>query len=141
MTENWSALVALQRATHVTLDAVTDELGELRLGPAELNVLANLADGAPRTASELAAAVGSRATTMTSVLDRLEDRRLLTRRAHPADRRALHIQLTAEGRRTATAVRRAFARVETRALSALPPSTVAAFKRALDALIGDDRAH
>lgn len=140
MADDWSALLALQRATHMTFAAVADELGDLKLGAAELNVLANLAAGEPRTASELATAVGSRPTTMTSVLDRLERRRLIRRRQHPADRRALRIELTADGRRTATTVRRAFGRVETRALSALPPTTVAALQRGLHALAGDDHA-
>lgn len=130
-------LLRLQRATHVTLDAAAAELGDLRLGAAEMNVLANLADGTARTASELASAVGSRPTTMTSVLDRLEQRRLITRRADPADRRAIRIQLTAEGRRLGAAVRRAFRRVETRVLGRLPAATVAAFEEALAAMTGD----
>jgi MarR family transcriptional regulator, organic hydroperoxide resistance regulator len=134
--EVWSPLLALQRATHVTLDAAADQLAELRLGAAEMNVLANLADGAARTASELAKAVGSRPTTMTSVLDRLEARGLLARRAHPRDRRALQIELTAEGRRAAAAVRRAFRSVEQRALKGLSPAAVDAFKQVLDALAG-----
>lgn len=135
--EGWSALLALQRATHVTLDAVAAELVELDLGAAESNVLANLAAGGSRTISELAAAVGSRATTMTSVLDRLERRGLITRRAVPQDRRAVRIELTASGRRTAAVVRRAFRRVEARAFGQLPPRTVAALREALDAIAGE----
>jgi MarR family transcriptional regulator, organic hydroperoxide resistance regulator len=134
--DGWSALLALQRATHVTLDAAADELADLRLGAVELNVLANLADGTPRTASELAKAVGSRPTTMTSVLDRLEARGLLARHAHPRDRRALQIGLTANGRRTAAAVQRAFRTVERRALAGFSPAALDTFKRVLDALAG-----
>jgi DNA-binding MarR family transcriptional regulator len=130
-------LLALQRATHVTLAAVAEELADLHLGAAELNVLANLVPGETWTASELAAAAGSRPTTMTSVLDRLEARRLIRRRPHPADRRALRIELTADGRRAATAVRNAFIRVETRALAGLPVASVVGLRRALSALAGD----
>jgi MarR family transcriptional regulator, organic hydroperoxide resistance regulator len=134
--DGWSALLALQRATHVTLEAVTEEIAGLKLGAAETNVLANLAVGGGRTISELSAAVGSRATTMTSVLDRLERRGLIARSPVPHDRRAIRIELTPDGRRAATAVRRAFRRVEKRALGDLPAQTLSALREALDALTG-----
>jgi DNA-binding MarR family transcriptional regulator len=127
-------VLALQRATHATLDALAAELAELGLGPAELNVLANLGDGRPRTVSDLAAAVGSRPTTMTSVLDRLERRGHLIRTTHPEDRRALVITLTTRGRRAATAVRRAVRRIEQRALGELSAETSDVLRAALDAL-------
>jgi MarR family transcriptional regulator, organic hydroperoxide resistance regulator len=125
-------LLALQRATHATLDAIDAELADLAIGAAEANVLATLADGSPRTPSELAAQVGSRTTTMTSVLDRLEQRRFIRRGPHPTDRRAIQIELTAAGRRAATTTRAAFRRAEARALAGLPASTVAALRTALD---------
>ncbi len=74
-----SVLLALQRATHVTLHALSRELASLGLTAAEINALANLADGRARTVSELGAATGSRPTTVTSVLDRLEQRGHITR--------------------------------------------------------------
>src|ERR1700759_4566115 len=60
-----SALLALQRATHATLSALSRELAALRLTPAEINALANLADGRARTVSELGLATGTRPTTLT----------------------------------------------------------------------------
>lgn len=129
---NGSTLLALQRATHATLDAIADELADASISAAEANVLATLADGTPRTPSELAAQVGSRTTTMTSVLDRLERRGFVKRGRHPADRRAIQIELTASGRRAATATRAAFRRAEARALAGLPASTIAALRTALD---------
>ncbi|HEY4024026.1 MAG TPA: MarR family transcriptional regulator, partial [Pseudonocardiaceae bacterium] len=69
-----SALLALQRATHASLHRLTSELTDLNLTAAEINALANLADGRPRIVSQLAAEVGSRPSTLTSVLDRLEGR-------------------------------------------------------------------
>jgi MarR family transcriptional regulator, organic hydroperoxide resistance regulator len=127
-----SILLAVQRATHATLDAIADELGDRSLGPAEANVLATLSDGAPRTPSELAVQVGSRATTMTSVLDRLEARGLIGRGRHPVDRRAIQIELTAAGRKAAAMTREAFRRVAERALADLPESTLASLRAALD---------
>jgi DNA-binding MarR family transcriptional regulator len=135
-----SVLLALQRATHATLHAISGHLGDTALGPAEANVLATLADGAPRTPSELAAEVGSRPTTMTSILDRLEGRELIARRRHPADRRALQIELTAPGRSAAAATRAAFQHVEERALQDLSASTITALRTALDRMAEVERA-
>jgi DNA-binding MarR family transcriptional regulator len=127
-----STLLALQRATHATLDAIAEQLGDASLGPTEANVLATLADKTPRTPSTLAAAIGRRTTTMTSVLDRLEARGLIARARHPDDRRAIRIELTASGRKAAHAAREALRRVEERALAGLPAAKVAALRAALD---------
>ena len=79
----WSALLALQRATHATLQVLSAELADLDLTASEINALANLADGRGRTVSELGAAAGTRPTTLTSVLDRLERRGYITRGPAP----------------------------------------------------------
>src|SRR6185436_4010292 len=50
------------------------------------------------TMSELAAALRVRLSTITGVIDQLEDRKLVERIDHPEDRRSLHVQLTTEGR-------------------------------------------
>ncbi len=130
----WSALLALQRATHSTLHVLAAELVDLDLTPSEINALANLADGQGRTVSELGAAVGARPTTLTSVLDRLERRGHITRGTRPGDRRAVLIELTPSGRLTATTIRQALADLERRALGDLPADTIAALRTALQAL-------
>lgn len=126
-----SVLLALQRVTHVSLDALAAELAELGLPASEINVLANLGDGEARTVSRLATDVGSRPTTMTTILDRLESRGWIERTPHPSDRRSLVVELTPDGRRIARTVRRAFARVESRALAGLSPTRLAALRSAL----------
>ena len=126
----WSALLALQRATHATLQVLAAELVDLDLTASEINALANLADGRGRTASELGAAVGARPTTLTSVLDRLERRGHITRGARPGDRRAVLIELTPSGRQTAATIRRAVARLEHRALGGLPAEVITALLQA-----------
>jgi MarR family transcriptional regulator, organic hydroperoxide resistance regulator len=126
-----SILLALQRATHVSLDALATELAELGVPASELNVLANLGDGDGRTVSQLIADVGSRPTTMTTILDRLETRGWLARNPHPSDRRSFVVELTPEGRRIARTVRRGVARVEARALAGLSPTRLAALRGAL----------
>ena len=130
----WSALLALQRATHATLQVLSAELVDLDLTASEVNALANLADGRGRTVSELGAAAGTRPTTLTSVLDRLERRGHITRGSRPGDRRAVLIELTSSGQRAATTIRQAIAGLEHRALDGLPPDAVAGLRAALQAL-------
>lgn len=132
--EHWSPLLALQRATHATLQVLAAELVDLDLTASEINVLANLADGRARTVSQLGADVGSRPTTLTSVLDRLERRGHITRGVRAGDRRVVLIELTASGRATARAITDAIAALEQRALGALPPDTLAGLRAGLDAL-------
>ncbi|MDL9980728.1 MarR family winged helix-turn-helix transcriptional regulator [Microbacterium sp. ASV49] len=130
-----SALLALQRATHATLHLITTELVDLDLTASEINALANLADGRGRTVSELAAAVGARPTTLTSVLDRLERRDHITRTTRANDRRSVLIELTGSGRAAAAVVAQTLADVESRALAGLPAGAIAGFHSVLDALI------
>jgi MarR family transcriptional regulator, organic hydroperoxide resistance regulator len=128
-----SLLLTLQRATHATLAVLAAELSELGLTSSEINVLANLADGRRRTVSALGAAVGSKPTTLTSVLDRLERRGHIVRDAHPDDRRALVVELTPSGSTVAATVRAAVGRVEEMAVWNLPDDAVAGARAVLDA--------
>ena len=132
--ENELLLVVLQRATHVTLQVLGTELAELGLSASELNVLANLADGQARTVSELGVAAGVRPTTLTGVLDRLEQKGHITRAARPGDRRAVEIALTEVGMKSAGQVQRAFAAVEERALAGMSEGALNQARRVLTAL-------
>ncbi len=105
----------------------------------EINALGNLADGQSRTVSQVAALIGARPTTLTSVLDRLDKRELITRVTRAGDRRSVLIELTDTGRATADAIRRTLADLESRTLGDLPPEVVAGFYTVLDALIEDNR--
>ncbi len=130
----WSALLALQRATHATLQVLATELADLDLTASEINALANLADGRGRTVSELGAAAGARPTTLTSVLDRLERRGHISRGSLPGDRRAVLIELTPSGRVIAATIRRAVTDLERRALAGLSADALAGLRVALQAL-------
>ena len=67
----------------------------------------------------------------TSVLDTLERRGLILRRAHPDDRRKLVIELTSEGRRVIDRGLPGAHRLETRVMSVLSPSERTRFLRLL----------
>jgi DNA-binding MarR family transcriptional regulator len=127
-------LLALQRATHATLQVLSAVLVDLDLTASEINVLANLADGQGRTVSELCAASGTRPTTLTSVLDRLERRGHITRGTRPGDRRAVLVELTPSGRLAAATIRQAIADLEHRALDSLSADAIAHLRAALQAL-------
>jgi MarR family transcriptional regulator, organic hydroperoxide resistance regulator len=131
---NESVLLELQRATHATLHILTSRLSDVDLTASEINALGNLADGVGRTVSELGTAIGTRPATLTGILDRLERRGLITRGPRPGDRRAVHIELTAEGERTAALVRRTLRDVEKRALIGLPADAIAGARAVLRAL-------
>jgi DNA-binding MarR family transcriptional regulator len=130
-----SVLLTLQRATHATLQLIAAELVDLDLTASEVNALANLADGQGRTVSQLGAAVGTRPTTLTSVLDRLERRGHITRGTRAGDRRSVLIELTESGRATAALISQTLADLESRALDGLPAEARAGFLSVADALI------
>jgi DNA-binding MarR family transcriptional regulator len=127
-------ITALHRATHVTLEVLAARLARLDLTGSEQNVLAVLADRRPRAVGELATATGTKPTTLTSVLDRLERKGLLVREPDRADRRSFRILLTAAGRRIASAVETAVREVERTALSAASPEDIAGFRAVARAL-------
>ncbi len=60
----------------------------------------------PCQVGELHRIFGFRRSTLTSMLDRLEKRRLITRRLHPQDRRSFLIQVTPAGKRMSVKIER-----------------------------------
>jgi DNA-binding MarR family transcriptional regulator len=128
------ALLALQRATHRTLQALAASLAELDLTASEINTLANLADDRGRTVRQLSLDTGTRGTTLTGVLDRLERRGYLTREPNAADRRSFRIALTESGRGVARRVREAVADVERTALAGVSPRQLDGYRAVLAAL-------
>src|ERR671933_769161 len=97
-------VLQLHRSTHLVLARVDDELRGAGLTAAEANLLAAFEGETRRSLADLGAATGSRRSTLTSVVDRLERRGLAERALNPADRRTFTIVLTAAGRRAARRV-------------------------------------
>ncbi|QIS16391.1 MarR family winged helix-turn-helix transcriptional regulator [Nocardia arthritidis] len=128
-------LLALQRATHATMQELSAAVVDLDVTDSEANALANLTDGG-RTVSELGAGIGIRPTTLTGVLDRLERKGLITRGIRRGDRRAVLIELTPAGAAAAADVRQAMAELETRLLEGLSVRTIDEARRVLKALTG-----
>jgi len=127
-------VLALHRATHHTLHALSTALAGLNLTAAEINVLGNLADAGVHSVRELSDRTGTRASTLTGVLDRLESRGYLTRELDTADRRAFRLPLTEAGQAVAARVHTAVADLERSALSGLRPDQIAGFHAVITAL-------
>jgi MarR family transcriptional regulator, organic hydroperoxide resistance regulator len=127
-------VLALQRTTHCTLHALGAALADLHLGAAEINVLANLAGRGALNVRELSAETGTRASTLTGVLDRLESRGYLSRELDAADRRSFRLPLTDTGQAAAERVRAAVADIERDALAGLSATQIAGFHAVITAL-------
>jgi len=127
-------VLTLHRTTHHTLHVLSSALAELNLSAAEINALANLADRGALNVLELSAETGTRASTLTGVLDRLENRGYLTRELDPTDRRSFRLPLTEAGRPVAERVRAAVADLERDALARLSATQIAGFHAVITAL-------
>ena len=127
-------MLALQRATHRTLQALSSSLAVLSLSAAEINVLANLGEGGTVSVRQLSERAGTRASTLTGLLDRLENRGYLVREVDPADRRSFRLPLTETGQAVATRVLAAIADLERDALSRLDATQLAGYHAVVTAL-------
>ena len=127
-------MLALQRATHRTLYTLTATLADLSLSAAEINALANLGEGGTLNVRQLSERTGTRASTLTGLLDRLENRGYLTREQDPGDRRSFRLPLTETGQAVATRVLTAIADLERDALSRLSADQIAGYHAVITAL-------
>jgi|HubBroStandDraft_1064217.scaffolds.fasta_scaffold646599_2 DNA-binding MarR family transcriptional regulator len=122
-----AVIPALQQATHATLHALAVRLESLGLTGSEQNVLAAFGGDRARAAGELAAATGTKASTLTSVLDRLERKGHAARDVDYSDRRSVIISLTPAGRRASEAVQSAMISLERSALAGVSRQQLAGF--------------
>jgi MarR family transcriptional regulator for hemolysin len=87
-----------------------------------------------RTQQELARAVGIEGATLTRHLDALEDAGLVERLAHPSDRRATQVELTAEGEGTFQRLRRAAGAFDRQLRAGFSDAELAELRRFLERL-------
>ena len=125
----------MQRAAHHTAHALGGALSDLNLTAAEINVVANLADRGALNVRELSAETGTRSSTLTGVLDRLENRGYLSRELDPTDRRSFRLPLTEAGQAIAARVQAAVTDLERDALAGLSAAQIAGFHAVINALL------
>lgn len=92
--EAWDLLQSLLESTRARIPAVA---AELELSTAQCEVLRRLPPRRPLTMGELARSLACDASNVTGLVDRLESRGLVERRASRRDRRVKVIALTREG--------------------------------------------
>ncbi len=127
-------MLALQRATHHTLHALSAALADLNLSAAEINALANLGEGGTLSVRQLSERTGTRASTLTGLLDRLENRGYLVRELDPSDRRSFRLPLTDLGQEVAARALTAVADLEREALARLDATWLAGYHAVITAL-------
>ena len=79
----------LHKATHQVGLYIHRELSELGISQAEAHVLSHLSMRGPCSIADVHHSFGHRRSTLTSILNRLEDQGLIAREVHPDDRRSL----------------------------------------------------
>jgi len=122
-----AVIPALQQATHATLHTLAVRLESLGLTASEQNVLAAFTGDRTRAVGELAAATGTKASTLTSVLDRLERKGHAARDVDYSDRRSVIISLTPAGLQASEAVQSAMIWLERSALAGVSRQQLAGF--------------
>lgn len=109
-------VIELQRATHAAGVRLETLLADAGVSQGEAHVLALLADGAKHTVGELQRGLAHRPSTLSGILDRLEQRKLVRRTLNDADRRSFLVTLTRSGRAAARSVVEALQAVEDQAV-------------------------
>ena len=106
----------------------------LEISVIEWYVLRSLYDQDGQRPSDLARVVGRPPTSFTPILDEIEAKGLIERRASPSDRRSVHIHLTEAGKRLSKPVQKTADRIESRLRSAIPDDRRTEFASLLLAL-------
>ncbi len=128
----------IHRATH-RIGLFLADLRDQGLSQGEAHVLALLATSAPATIAELHRGLAHKRSTLTSILDRLAERGLVTREVGATDRRTFVITPTAKGAQIAKRVHRHLIGLEDAVARRVTADEVKAFLKVVAAV--EDEAH
>lgn len=106
----------------------------LGVEPREGHLLSYTTLYGPCPVSELSRVFGHKPSTLTGILDRLEDAGFLTREPNTEDRRSFLVRVTPEGARVATELRERLERLEADVVGRVGERDMEGFRRVLDAL-------
>src|SRR5437868_2287133 len=123
----------VHRATH-RIGLYLNQLRESDLSQGEAHILALLADSSPAHVSDLHRGLGHKRSTLTSILDRLTGRGLITRNASKRDRRSFVIMLTAKGQKLARRVSRHLSDLERAVARRVSATDMKGFENVISAL-------
>jgi DNA-binding MarR family transcriptional regulator len=129
----------VHRATH-RIGLYLDDLKERGLTQGEAHILALLARSPHRAnVADLHRGLAHKRSTLTSILDRLARRRLITRAVGETDRRTFIVKLTAKGRKLAQRLQRHLAALERAVVRRVNSADVRGFNKVVAAL--EQEAH
>jgi DNA-binding MarR family transcriptional regulator len=128
----------VHRATH-RIGLYLSELREGALSQGEAHILALLAHSSPANIVDLHRGLAHKRSTLTSILDRLVDRGLITRKVGESDRRTFVIMPTAKGRKLAQRVNRHLSDLERAVVRRVSAADIKGFKNVVSAL--EQEAH
>jgi len=128
----------VHRATH-RIGLYLDDLRERGLTQGEAHILGLLAHSGPANVAELHRGLAHKRSTLTSILDRLAKRGLITRAVGETDRRTFVVRPTAKGRKLAQRVQRHLSALERAVARRVNAAEIRAFKKVVAAL--EQEAH
>jgi DNA-binding MarR family transcriptional regulator len=114
-------------------------LPEDQLSQGEAHILALLAQSSPASIADLHRGLAHKRSTLTSILDRLTERGLVTRKVGEPDRRTFVITPTAKGRKLAERVNRHLVSLETAVSRRVSATDIKGFEKVISAL--EEEAH
>lgn len=128
----------VHRATH-RIGLYLDDLGERGLTQGEAHILALLASSGLADVADLHRGLAHKRSTLTSILDRLARRGLITRAVGETDRRTFVVRLTAKGRKLAQRVHHHLTALERAVTRRVTAADIKSFNRVVAAL--EQEAH
>ena len=128
----------VHRATH-RIGLYLDDLREPGLTQGEAHILALLAQSGPAKIADLHRGLAHKRSTLTSILDRLAGRRLITRKVGETDRRTFLVKLTTKGRKLAARVNRHLSDLERLVTARVSATDIKGFDNVVAAL--EQQAH
>ena len=128
----------VQRTTH-RIGLYLERLGEKQLTQGEAHILALLAHSSPANIADLHRGLAHKRSTLTSILDRLVGRGLITRKVGESDRRTFVITPTAKGRKLAKCISRHLSDLERAVVRRVGAADINGFKNVISAL--EEEAH
>lgn len=124
----------IERGAHLIADYLDTVVADLNITQAEAHVLAQLDQAGSTAIGTLHHDFGRKRSTLTNVIDRLEQRGCVRRELNAADRRSFILHLTPDGQETAAAVTAALRRLEHDLGALIEPGDGDAVARVIDAL-------
>jgi len=109
-------------------------LREPGLTQGEAHILALLAHRSPAKVADLHRGLAHKRSTLTSILDRLASRRLVTRAVGKTDRRTFLVTLTAKGRKLARRISRHLSDLERSVIARVTAADIKGFNNVVIAL-------